>query len=118
MALTTGQAIASIAVMAVATFLTRALPFLLFDRGGNPPKLVLYLGKVLPPAVIAMLIVYCLRGVHVPMGVSSADLAQWVPQLVSAAVVVALHVWKRNNLLSIFGGTVLYMALVQLVFAA
>lgn len=110
MVLTTGQAIASIAVMAVVTFLTRALPFLLFDRGGTPPKLVLYLGKVLPPAVIAMLIVYCLRTV------SFATTPGWVPALLSCAVVVGLHVWKHNNLLSIFGGTVLYMVLVQVVF--
>lgn len=110
MALTTGQAIASIAVMAAVTFLTRVLPFLLFDRGGQPPKVVLYLGRVLPPAVIAMLIIYCLRGV------SFASPAGWVPQLVCMAVVVALHLWKHNNLLSIFGGTVLYMVLVQTVF--
>lgn len=108
--LTTGQAIASIAVMAVITFLTRALPFLLFDRGESPPKLVLYLGRVLPPAVIAMLIVYCLRGV------SFAVAANWAPQLLAVAAVVALHLWKRNNLFSIFGGTLLYMVLVQAVF--
>ena len=106
----TGQAIAAIAVMSVVTFLTRALPFLLFDRGGNPPKLVLYLGRVLPPAVIAMLIVYCLRGV------SFSTPGGWVPQLLCVAVVVALHLWKHNNLLSIFGGTILYMVLVQAVF--
>lgn len=110
MVLTPGQAAASIAVMAAVTFLTRALPFLLFDRGGTPPKVVLYLGRVLPPAVIAMLIVYCLR--HV----SFAALGGWLPQIIAAAAVVALHVWKRNNLLSIFGGTVLYMVLVQAVF--
>lgn len=61
--LSTAGAVAAIAVMAIITFLTRALPFLLFDRGESPPKLVLYLGRVLPPAIIAMLIVYCLRGV-------------------------------------------------------
>lgn len=110
MALTPGQAAASILVMALVTFLTRALPFLLFDRGGTPPKVVLYLGKVLPPAVIAMLIVYCLR--HV----SFQAAAGWAPQLAASAAVVALHLWKRNNLLSIFGGTVLYMVLVQAVF--
>lgn len=110
MALTAGQAAASIAVMALVTFLTRALPFLLFDRGSAPPKVVLYLGKVLPPAVIAMLIIYCLR--HV----SFDAVAGWAPQLIAAAAVVVLHVWKRNNLLSIFGGTVLYMVLVQAVF--
>ncbi|MCI8478049.1 MAG: branched-chain amino acid transporter AzlD [Oscillospiraceae bacterium] len=111
MSLTPGQAIASIAVMAVVTFLTRALPFLLFDRGESPPKLVLYLGRVLPPAIIAMLIVYCLRGVQF----SAA--AGWIPQFLAVAAVVILHVWKKNNLLSIFGGTILYMVLVQVVFA-
>ena len=108
--LSTGAAIAAIAVMAIVTFLTRVLPFLLFDRGESPPKLVLYLGRVLPPAIIAMLIVYCLRGV------SFATPGGWVPQLLCVAVVVALHLWKHNNLLSIFGGTVLYMVLVQTVF--
>ena len=109
--LSTGAAIAAIAVMAIVTFLTRVLPFLLFDRGESPPKLVLYLGRVLPPAIIAMLIVYCLRGV------SFSTPGGWVPQLLCvAAVVVALHLWKHNNLLSIFGGTVLYMVLVQAVF--
>ena len=108
--LSTGAAIAAIAVMAIVTFLTRVLPFLLFDRRESPPKLVLYLGRVLPPAIIAMLIVYCLRGV------SFATPGGWVPQLLCVAVVVALHLWKHNNLLSIFGGTVLYMVLVQAVF--
>ena len=108
--LSTGAAIAAIAVMAIVTFLTRALPFLLFDRGERPPKLVLYLGRVLPPAIIAMLIVYCLRGV------SFSTPGGWVPQLLCVAVVAGLHLWKHNNLLSIFGGTVLYMVLVQAVF--
>lgn len=108
--LSTGAAIAAIAVMAIVTFLTRVLPFLLFDRGESPPKIVLYLGRVLPPAIIAMLIIYCLRGV------SFATPGGWVPQLLCVAVVVALHLWKHNNLLSIFGGTVLYMVLVQAVF--
>ena len=108
--LSTGAAIAAIAVMAVVTFLTRALPFLLFDRGESPPKIVLYLGRVLPPAIIAMLIIYCLRGV------SFAAPGGWVPQLLCVAVVAGLHLWKHNNLLSIFGGTILYMVLVQAVF--
>lgn len=108
--LTTAGAIAAIAVMSAVTFLTRALPFLLFDRGEAPPKLVLYLGRVLPPAIIAMLIVYCLKGI------SFAAPAGWAPQLISVAVVVALHLWKHNELLSIFGGTILYMVLIQAVF--
>lgn len=108
--LTTAGAIATIAVMSAVTFLTRALPFLLFGRGEAPPKLVLYLGRVLPPAIIAMLIVYCLKGI------SFAAPAGWAPQLISVAVVVALHLWKHNELLSIFGGTILYMVLIQAVF--
>ena len=104
------HAVAAIAIMAGITFLTRALPFLLFDRGEAPPKIVLYLGRVLPPAVIAMLIVYCLRGV------SFAAPAGWAPQFIAVLAVVVLLVWKKNNLLSIFGGTILYMILVQAVF--
>lgn len=99
-----------IAVMTLVTFLTRALPFLLFDRGQEPPKIVLYLGRVLPPAVMAMLVVYCLRG----MDFSTAP--GWVPQVIAVGLVAALHRWKHNTLLSIFGGTLLYMALVQFVF--
>lgn len=110
MQLTTGQAVASIAVMAAVTFLTRALPFVLFDRGEHPPKVVMYLGQVLPPAIIAMLIVYCLKGV------SFATPAGWVPSLLAGGAAVLLHVWKGNDLLSIFGATVLYMGLVQGVF--
>ena len=110
MTLTAGQAIASIAVMAVVTFLTRALPFLLFDRKGNPPKIVLYLGRVLPPAIIMMLIIYCLRGVSLFSG------SHGIPELVCVAVAAGLHWWKGNNLLSIFTATVLYMFLVQAVF--
>lgn len=122
--LTTTQAIAAIAVMALVTFLTRALPFLLFDRGDHPPKLVLYLGRVLPPAVIAMLIIYCLKSniLAVEANLTSlldpAVLNQWLPALLAVAVVVLLHIWKHNNLLSIFGGTILYMVLVQAVFVS
>ena len=108
--LTSGQTLASILVMAGVTFLTRVLPFLFFDRGDHPPKIILYLGRVLPPAIIAMLIVYCLKGV------SFVTLGGWVPAAVASLVVVLLHLWKNNDLLSIFGGTVLYMVLVQAVF--
>lgn len=110
MALTTGQAVASILVMAAITLLSRALPFLLFDRGGNPPQVVLYLGRVLPPAVIAMLIIYCLRNL------TFTSAAGWLPQFISCLFVAGLHIWKKNTLISIFGGTVLYMILVQTVF--
>ena len=107
MTLSTGQAFATILVMAAVTLLTRAAPFILFDRGGSPPKAVLYMGKVLPPAVIAMLVIYCLRNIDF------LSAGRGLPELVSALVVALLHVWKRNNLLSIFGGTALYMVLIQ-----
>ena len=110
MPLSPAQALASIFVMAIVTFFTRALPFLLFDRGDRPPKIVLYLGKVLPPAIIAMLIVYCLKGV------TFTTLGGWLPTLLAGVTAVLLHVWKGNDLLSIFGATGLYMVLVQTVF--
>ena len=110
MTLTAGQTLASIAVMAAVTFLTRALPFILFDRGDHPPRVVLYLGKVLPPAIIAMLIIYCLRGI------TFSAPAGWAPSLLGGVTAVLLHLWKGNDLLSIFGATALYMVLVQAVF--
>lgn len=99
-----------IVLVAITTFATRLFPFVLFPKGRKIPKSVEYLGKVLPPAVIGMLVVYCLKGVtplSFPFG---------LPELIASAVVVILHVWKRNNLLSIGVGTVLYMVLVQTVF--
>ena len=111
MQLTAADTLASIAVMSAVTFLTRALPFLLFDRGEHPPKIVLYLGKVLPPAIIAMLIVYCMKGV------TFSTPAGWIPTLLAGAAAVLLHLWKGNDLISIFGATGLYMVLVQGMFA-
>ncbi len=108
--MTTGGAILSILVMSAVTFLTRLAPFVLFGRGKEPPKVVTYLGQVLPPAVIAMLIVYSLRNIDLFSG------SHGLPELLCAAVVAILHLWKGNNLLSIFGGTILYMVLIQAVF--
>lgn len=99
-----------ILVVAITTFSTRVIPFLVFPKGKAIPKTVQYLGKVLTPAVIGMLVVYCLKNTPVltsPYG---------IPELVSVLVVAVLHVWKRNNLLSIGVGTVLYMFLIQVVF--
>ena len=99
-----------ILVVAITTFVTRATPFFLFPRGRKIPKVVQYLGKALPPAVIGMLLIYCLKSVRIdtpPHG---------LPELIAGAAGVLLHVWKRNNLLSIGAGTVLYMVLVQKVF--
>ena len=99
-----------ILVMAVVTLLTRALPFFLFDRGGEPPKGICYLGNVLPPAMMALLVVYCLRNVDLTAG------SHGLPELMGVAAAAGLHLWKGNTLLSIFGATALYMVLVQAVF--
>ena len=99
-----------IAVVAVATFATRAFSFLLFPKGKEIPESVRYIGKVLPPAIIALLVVYCLKSVQI---------LAWpyaLPELIACVAVVALHVWKRNVILSIAAGTILYMFLVQFVF--
>lgn len=99
-----------VVVMSLVTLLTRALPFLLFDRGGEPPKWVRYLGSVLPPAIMALLIVYCLRNVSFAQG------SHGIPELLCIALAAVLHLKKGNVLLSIFGATVVYMVLVQAVF--
>lgn len=97
-----------IAVVSLVTAGIRFLPFLLFRK--KTPAAVLYLGQVLPYSIMAMLIVYCLKGVDFTGGTHG------IPEAVSVAAVVLLHKWKHNTLLSILGGTVLYMVLVQVVF--
>lgn len=99
-----------ILTVAVTTFATRVIPFLIFPKGKEIPRVVQYLGKVLTPAVIGMLVVYCLKEV------SLIAAPHGIPELLAVAVTVGLHVWKRNNLLSIGTGTILYMVLVQAVF--
>lgn len=99
-----------IALIAVTTFITRAIPFVLFPENKKIPKTIEYLGKVLPPAVIGMLVVYCLKGI------TPTEFPFGLPELIAGATVVVLHLWKRNNLLSIGVGTILYMILIQSVF--
>ena len=102
--------IAMIAVMALVIMATRFLPFLIFNEHRKTPEIILYLGKVLPCAIMGMLVVYCLKDVSVltaPYG---------LPELLGIAVVAGLHLWKRKSLLSIGVGTVFYMVLVQVVF--
>lgn len=110
MPLNTGMSLLIILVVAAATFATRVVPFLIFPKGKEIPRVVQYLGKVLTPAVIGMLVVYCLKSTPV------MEQPHGIPELIACAAVVALHVWKRNNLLSIGTGTVLYMVLIQVVF--
>jgi branched-subunit amino acid transport protein AzlD len=110
MTLSVTQSILIILVIAAITFGLRATPFVLFSRTGTTPKVITYLGNTLPPAVMGMLIVYCLKNVSVlnaPFG---------IPELLAVVAVVVLHLWRRNNLLSILGGTALYMVLIQFVF--
>lgn len=99
-----------IVVAVLVTMATRFLPFLIFGENRKTPPIIEYLGTVLPCAIMGMLVVYCLKGV------SFVSSPYGLPELISCVVVAALHVWKRNSLLSIGGGTVCYMLLVQLVF--
>lgn len=99
-----------IVVASVCTILLRALPFLIFGGKREIPEIVHYLGRVLPPAIMVILVIYCLKGI------SFFNSPYGIPELLSVAVVVLLHVWKRNILLSVGLGTALYMFLVQVVF--
>lgn len=104
------QLAVTIGVIAAATMLTRFLPFLCFPPGRQIPDVVRYLGKVLPGAVIGLLVVYCLKDIRLdvyPYG---------LPQLIAGGCTALLHIWKKNTLLSIGAGTLLYMILVQMVF--
>ena len=108
--MTLTQQLLTIAVVALGTILTRFLPFLVFPPGKPTPRYIRYLGNVLPSAVFGLLIVYCLKGV------SLAAAPYGIPEAIAIAVVIALHLWKKQILLSIAGGTAVYMILVQLVF--
>lgn len=102
--------IGMVLVAALVTAATRFLPFLIFGNGKKTPDIIVYLGKVLPYAIIGMLVVYCMKDVkflQYPYG---------LPEIIACVAVAALHIWKRNSLLSIGVGTVFYMLLVQLVF--
>ena len=110
MTLTTGQALAIVGAVTLGTIITRFLPFLLFPDSKPVPKGVEYLGRTLPAAMMGLLVVYCLRNVDI------AAAPHGLPELIALAAVTALHLWKRNVLLSIGVGTALYMVLVQMVF--
>lgn len=108
--MTDKQALLIILVVAVCTLITRLIPFILFGGKRQVPKAITYLGNILPPAIMATLVVYCLKG---------ADLfsaSRGIPEFLSVAATAVLHVWKRNVLLSIAAGTLCYMFLVQIVF--
>lgn len=104
------QQLITIGMVILGTLLTRFLPFLLFPAGKPTPKYIQYLGTVLPSAVFGLLVVYCLKNVSLFTGNHA------IPEMISVAAVIGFHVWKRQMLLSIAGGTVCYMLLVQMVF--
>lgn len=110
MPLSAGTSFLIILLVALTTFATRVAPFVVFPKGKEIPKTIQYLGKVLTPAIIGMLVVYCLRNTTI------LSAPHGIPELIAVVVVAVLHVWKRNNLLSIGVGTVLYMVLIQTVF--
>lgn len=100
----------AVAVMAIVTAALRICPFIIFGSGKETPRIVRKLGRVLPAAVMGMLVVYCLKGVNF------ADAAGFMPALIACVLVGGLYVWRRNTLVSIVCGTVCYMVLVQVVF--
>ena len=108
--MTLTQEIITIALCVLGTMATRFLPFIVFSGSKPTPKFIQYLGKALPAAIFGMLVVYCLKNVNL------LAFSFGIPELIAIVFVVALHLWKRQMLLSIAGGTVLYMLLVQLVF--
>ena len=97
-------------VISLVTIALRFAPFLIFDGKRDTPPFVEYLGRVLPFAMMGMLVIYCLKGI------SFTAAPHGIPELMSCAVVIGLHLWKRNTMISIGGGTVCYMVLVQMVF--
>ena len=108
--MTLTQQIIMIGMVILGTLLTRLLPFLVFPAEKPTPKYIQYLGTVLPSAVFGLLVVYCLKDVSLFAG------SHGIPELISIAIVIGLHIWKRQMLLSIAGGTLCYMLLVQFVF--
>ena len=108
--MTNTELLLTILVISAVTAALRFIPFIVFAGDKQTPEIISYLGKVLPYSIMAMLVVYCLKSVNLlsfPFG---------IPELIGVAAVVLLHIWKRNTLISIAGGTVCYMLLIQFVF--
>ncbi|MDE6186442.1 MAG: branched-chain amino acid transporter permease, partial [Lachnospiraceae bacterium] len=105
--MTITQQIITVGMVVLGTALTRFLPFLIFPAGKPTPKYIQYLGKVLPAAVFGLLVVYCVRNVSIFSG------SHGLPEFLAILAVIMLHLWKRQMLLSIAGGTVCFMLLVH-----
>ncbi len=108
--MTLTEQIVTIAICVFGTMLTRFLPFLVFSSKKPTPEYIQYLGKALPCAVFGMLVIYCLKNI------SFLSAPHGIPELIAIAITAGLHLWKKKMLLSIAGGTITYMLLVQLVF--
>lgn len=108
--MTLTQQIITVAAVVLGTAATRFLPFLIFPSEKPAPGYIRYLGRVLPGAMFGLLVVYSLKGVNILAG------SHGIPELISILLVIALHMWKRQMLLSIAGGTICYMLLVQFLF--
>lgn len=106
--MTIRQQIITIGLCILGTMLTRFLPFIIFNENKKTPAFIQYLGKYLPAAVFGMLVVYCLRNVNILSGTHG------LPEAISIIVTVILHLWRRNMLISIAGGTVCYMLLIHM----
>jgi|SRR5699024_2152809 len=108
--MTHNQMLLTVTIIMVGTMFTRFLVFFIFPPTKEPPQFVTYLGKVLPAAAIGLLVIYAFKDVKV----TGAPYA--IPELIAILVILFIHKWRRNSLLSIASGTIVYMALVQLVF--
>lgn len=108
--MTKTEILITILIVCIVTFLLRALPFLIFRNKEKVPPIILYLGSYFPAAIFGFLVIYCLKGV------SFSSVSSYLPSFISIVYIVLIHLWKKNYLLSILSGTLLYMILVQFVF--
>ena len=108
MIMTVEQSIITIMVVVLGTMLTRFLPFMIFPSNKKPPTYIQYLGEVLPYAVIGMLVIYCLKDIP------TESLKYGVSEIIGVLIVAVIHIWKKNSLLSMASGTIIYMLVVQI----
>ena len=104
------ETILTVIAITLGAMATRFVPFFVFPEHKQPPEVISYLGRVLPPAMMGLLVVYCLKGVSISIN------PYGLPELIAIGVIVLLHIWRKNVLLSIAGGTIVYMLLIQHVF--
>lgn len=108
--MTLTQQVITVSMVILGTVLTRFIPFILFSGAKKTPKYIQYIGSVLPPAIFGLLVVYSLKDITILTG------NHGIPELLSCLLVIGVHIWKRQMLLSIAGGTITYMLLIQYIF--